>query len=55
MIIFLLPALAIILLYLLDVGWARAPRGHEEKENPLEPPSRADSQARDAELHPKAF
>ena len=57
MIIFFLPALAIILLYLIDVGWARAPRGHEGKESQLRlplDPSRVDSQARDADLHSRA-
>lgn len=54
MIIFFLPALAIILLYLVDVGWARAPHGDEGKESQLRLPldaSRRDPQARDAELH----
>jgi hypothetical protein len=57
MIIFFLPALAIILLYLIDVGWARAPRGHEGKESQLRlplDPCRVDSQARDADLHSRA-
>ena len=57
MIIFFLPALAIILLYLVDVGWARAPRGHAGKESqlrlPLEP-SLADPPARDADLQSRA-
>jgi len=57
MIIFFLPALTIILLYLVDVGWARAPRAphvDEGKERQLRlplDPSRPDPQARDAELH----
>lgn len=57
MIIFFLPALAIILLYLVDVGWARTPRGHNGEESQLRlplDPSRADSPAPDADLRSRA-
>lgn len=58
MIIFFLPALAVILLYLLDVGWARSPRGHEGEKSqlglPLDPSHADPQQTLDAELHSRA-